>query len=259
MPEYPYQTWQRLFGKKWPSLAELAVIYKKAGINAPAGSYEGNIALQKKVIGGWDPYTAPAAPAATPAPKAKATTTTTKAATKASAVGPVPVQPGLSAEQFADTLALGEATLAEQIRAALAGEATSRRLEESQLAANPADFVAYELYKRFVKEQGFDPQSDPRSNAEIQDIFELALGLNEGTSIGTGRFGVDLPTTGSISRSELGGFSDSDIGILSSFLRGGVETGGGGEFQGINPADFFKELGEGLVPVIQGQRTQYRF
>ena len=69
---------------------------------------------------------------------------------------------------------------------------------------------------------------------------------------------MELPTTGSISRSELQGFNPTDIGILSSFLRGGVETGED-KFQGINPEDFFTELEEGLVPVLPQQRTQFKF
>ncbi|KKL58976.1 hypothetical protein LCGC14_2220000, partial [marine sediment metagenome] len=38
----------------------------------------------------------------------------------------------------------------------------------------------------------------------------------------------------------------------------GVETDGG-QFQGINPEDYFTELEEGLVPVLPDQRTQFRF
>jgi len=137
--------------------------------------------------------------------------------------------------------------------------ADTRRLTEAQLAANPADFVAFELYKRSLQEQGFETQSDPRSDVEIQDIFSLALDLEGlgGESLGVGRFGVDLPSTGSISRSQLGGFNATDLGILSSFLKGGVEVGDD-TFQGINPEDFFNELSEGLIPVLQPQRTQFR-
>lgn len=181
----------------------------------------------------------------------------------------VPVQPGLQAEQFADRLAL-EKFIADQLaelerdRIALQEQrdADARRLTEAQLGANPADFVAFELFKRSLEEQGLTPQSAARSDVEIQDLFSLALGLDEGASIGTGRFGVDLPTSGSISRSDLQGFSATDIGILSSFLRGGVSKGVDQEFsgfQGINPEDFFKELDEGLIPTLAPQRTQVSF
>ena len=155
--------------------------------------------------------------------------------------------------------------LTEQNRAAEASEALlaeaqadARRVQEAQLAANPADFVAYELYKRGLVEQGFTPEGAIRSDVDIQNLFSTALDLNEGTSAGAGRFGVDIPSTQSISRSELQGLSKTAIDTLSSFLRGGVDTGEG-EFQGINPADFFTELEEGLVPVLPGQRTQFVF
>ncbi len=243
MAELVYQTWERITGRPWSDA--------HAG-GFTDGSYAANIEIQRRLLEGWNPY-APVAPAPPPAPAPKP-------AAKPAAPGPqaVPVQPGLTAEQFADQLALGEATLAEQIRAAMVAEGNARRLEESQLAANPADFVAYELYKRSLVDQGFQPEGAVRSDEDIQDLFSLALGLNEGSSIGAGRFGVSLPSTQSVSRSELVGFSDSDIDILSSFLRGGVNTAEG-EFQGINPADYFQELEEGLVPVLPSQRTQFRF
>ncbi len=252
MAELVYQTWERITGRPWSDA--------RAG-GFTDGSYAANIAIQKRLLGGWNPY-APAAPAPAPAPP--------PASAPAPAIPPeitalieslsVPVQPGLTAEQAADQLALGEATLAEQIRSNMAAEATSRRLEESQLAANPADFVAYELYKRSLKDQGFQPEGEVRSDDEIQELIATALGLNAGSSLGTGRFGVPLPSTQSVSRSELAGFSESDIDILSSFLRGGVNTATGTrtDFQGINPADYFKELGEGLIPVLPGQRTQFK-
>ncbi|KKN29517.1 hypothetical protein LCGC14_0843290 [marine sediment metagenome] len=241
MAELVYQTWERITGRPWSDAA-------KGGFTT--GSYADNIALQQKLLGGWNPF----APATKPkaAPKAAAVTP------KVPSPGPVPVAPGITAKQWA-------AMLTEQVRAAKAQElllsqsqADARSLQEAQLGANPADFVAYELYKRSLQEQGFATESAARSDLEIQDIFSLALGLESGENLGLGQFGVELPTTGSISRSELQGFNPTDIGILSSFLRGGVETGED-EFQGINPEDFFTELEEGLIPVLPQQRTQFKF
>ncbi|KKL09838.1 hypothetical protein LCGC14_2561850 [marine sediment metagenome] len=245
----------------------------------------------------------------------KAAPTAAKAAPKASTAvskTSVPVLPGLQAEQFEKQLTL-EKFIADQLaqlerdRIALQEQrdTDARRLTEAQLGANPADFVAFELYKRSLQEQGFDTQSPVRSDTEIQDLFSLALDLEkqqppgieaprpgEPTGgfdrfidpdrvgrlgedmrglfpsppqasisnpdvLGTGQFGVDIPTTGSISRSQFQGFNPTDIGILSSFLRGGVEVDDG--FQGINPEDFFTELGEGFVPTLTPQRTQFRF
>lgn len=250
MAELVYQTWERITGRPWSDA--------RAG-GFTTGSYADNIALQKRLLGGWNPYApSPAPPPPTPAPAPPPAPSIPQEIADLIKSLSVPVQSGLTAEQAADQLALGEATLAEQIRAAMAAEATSRRLEESQLAANPADFVAYELYKRSLVEQGFTPQGAVRTDPEIQDLFSLALGLDAGDTIGTGQFGVDLPTTQSISRSEFQTFNPTDIGILSSFLRGGVETGEGA-FQGINPEDFFTELEEGLIPTLAPQRTQFRF
>ncbi len=249
MAELVYQTWERITGRPWSDAA-------KGGFTT--GSYADNIDLQKRLLGGWDPYAAPAPPPPAPTPSPAPTPAIPQELSDLIESLSVPVQPGITAEQFADQLALGEATLAEQIRAAMAAEATSRRLEESQLAANPADFVAYELYKRSLVEQGFTPEGEVRSDTDIQDLFNTALSLNEGGSAGTGQFGVNIPSTQSISRSELQGLSRTAIDTLSSFLRGGVDTGEG-DFQGINPADYFTELEEGLVPVLPGQRTQFVF
>jgi len=173
---------------------------------------------------------------------------------------PVPVQPGLQHEQFLLGIGLQE-TIANQLaELQRAQQADARRLQEAQLGANPADFVAFELFKRSMEEQGLETSSPARSDVDIQDLFSLALDLEgvDGASIGTGQFGVDLPASSAISRSQLQGFNATDIDLLSSFLRGGVETDEG-TFQGVNPGDFFTELEEGLIPVLPGQRTQFRF
>jgi hypothetical protein len=60
--ELVYQTWQRITGKPWSAAA--------AG-GFTNGSYEANIALQKRLLSGWNPY-APAAPAPAPAAPAPA-------------------------------------------------------------------------------------------------------------------------------------------------------------------------------------------
>jgi len=203
----------------------------------------------------------------------KAAPTAAKAAPKASTAvskTSVPVLPGLQAEQFEKQLTL-EKFIADQLaqlerdRIALQEQrdTDARRLTEAQLGANPADFVAFELFKRSLQEQGFTPTTgEARSDIEIQDLFQTALDLEgEGVSVGTGQFGVDIPSTGAISRSQLRGFSPTDVGILSSFLRGGVDIDEGPETQlaGINPEDFFTELEEGFVPTLPQQRTQFRF
>lgn len=247
MPELVYQTWERITGRPWSDA-------RKGGFTT--GSYNDNIALQKRLLGGWNPYAPKAAPK--PAPKPVAKRPAPKPAARAPSPGPVPVAPGLSAQQWEAALALQRETAQELARLQAEAQADVRRQQEAQLGANPADFVAYELYKRSLEEQGFEPEGAVRSDEDIQDLFSLALGLDAGDSAGVGRFGVDIPTTGSISRSELQNLNPTDIGILQSFLRGGVETDGG-QFQGINPEDFFTELEEGLIPTLTPQRTQFRF
>ncbi len=256
MAELVYQTWERITGRPWSDA-------RKSGFTT--GSYADNIALQKRLLGGWKPYAPKAArrPAPKPAPKAAPRPA-------APSPGPVPVAPGLSAQQWEAALSLQRETAREMARLQEEAQADVRRQSEAQLGANPADFVAYELYKRSLEEQGFTPESAARSDIEIQDLFNLVLNLekSEGgdttvgpygpvSTLGTGRFGVGIPTTGSISRSELQAFNPTDIGVLSSFLRGGVETDGG-QFQGINPEDYFTELEEGLIPTLTPTRTQYR-
>lgn len=246
MAELVYQTWERITGRPWSEAA--------AG-GFTTGSYADNIALQQRLLGGWNPFAAAGKPKAKKPSKGKPKIGGKKG--KISGPQAVSVQPGLQHQQF--LLGIGLQEMIAQLQAELQreGQADVRRLQEAQLGANPADFVAYELYKRSLVEQGFEPTGDVRTDEEIQELFELALG-QEGTrreTLGAGQFGVDIPTTGSISRSELQGYSPTDIDILSSFLRGGVETDG--DFQGINPEDYFTELEEGLIPTLPTQRTQY--
>ena len=102
--------------------------------------------------------------------------------------GPVPVLPGLSAQQWEAALALQAEIQRGQLVLQEEQAADSRRLQEAQLGANPADFVAYELYKRSLVDQGFTPEGAVRSDAEIQELVDAALGLNAGDTAGTGRF-----------------------------------------------------------------------
>src|SRR3989304_2531440 len=118
MAEYPYQTYARLVGRNWPGAAELATLYRQLGITAPVGSATGNIALQKALLGGWKPgqvAAAPRAPAPAPRPAAPARS-------PASGLG-VPVQPGITAEQWAASFGLQERIAAYQEATARAAEA----------------------------------------------------------------------------------------------------------------------------------------
>ncbi|KKK49311.1 hypothetical protein LCGC14_3136350, partial [marine sediment metagenome] len=165
---------------------------------------------------------------------------------------------GLRREQFEADFGLRERQFGlEQERFGL-----ERTLAEAQLAANPSNFVALELYKRSLEEQGITAPSGrgPLGDEDIQDLFGLVLGLEGGPTQGTGQFGVDIPAPGAISRSQAGQFSESDIALLSSFLKGGIDVGEG-EFAGINPADFFQEVEEGFIPTLEEAQdlTEVRF
>ena len=130
-----------------------------------------------------------------------------------------------------------------------------RDIAEAELAANPANFVALELYKRAIEGQGGAvPGAGGAAVGDpgIQDLFSQVLDLGGAESQGTGQFGVQIPTPGSISRSQFQQFTGSDIGLLESFLNAGVDVGGG-EFAGINPEDFFQEVQEGFIPTVRRQ------
>ena len=163
---------------------------------------------------------------------------------------------GLSREQFEQAkFEFGSQFGLEQEKFGL-----ERTLAEANLAANPSNFVALQLYKRSLEEQGITAPEGQGAlgDEDIQDLFSLVLGLEEGSTQGTGQFGVGIPTPGAISRSQAGQFTESDIGLLESFLKGGVDVGQG-EFAGINPADFFQEVEEGFIPTIDPGLAEVRF
>lgn len=355
MAELVYQTWERITGRPWSDAA--------AG-GFTDGSFDANIALQKRLLGGWNPFE----PAPTKTTTTAPTTTTTAPKTVTTSTTPIPVDPGLLAQQWEAMLTLEKyiadlqasmsaldraetgriadlqaeidrATLAQnqlQFEAALAFDVEKlglsreefdfrvdqfrqqfglqreqfdfqketfaqefglrreqfeadfglrerqfefqqeqfaetfgleqerfgleQTLAEAQLAANPSNFVALQLYRRSLEEQGLVAPSGQGSvsDEEIQDLFSLVLGLEGGATQGEGQFGVELPTPGAISRSQFGQFTESDIGLLESFLRGGVDVGEG-EFAGINPMDFFQEVEEGFIPTIDPGLTEVRF
>ena len=55
--ELPYQTYERVTGKKWTggNSADIQSAYKQYGITAPAASSEANLALQKALLGKGTP------------------------------------------------------------------------------------------------------------------------------------------------------------------------------------------------------------
>lgn len=256
MAEYPYQTYARLVGRNWPGMAELKTLYGQIGITAPVGSAAGNVALQKALLGGWRPgqIVGAAAPAPAPAPAAPAPAAPAPTGYPSSLF----IDPG-SYMNLQDKLIAAQ-KYATDLQATIDREnlKQQRYTTEAQLSANPADFVAYELYKRKLQEQGLAPQTGAvRSDADIQAMFNSIIGAAPEVSAGIGQFGVNIPTTQSVSRSQFQTFDPTDLAILSSFLKGGVQQGG--TRVGINPEDYFQKLQEGFIPYVNTGATQYSF
>ena len=241
MAELVYQTWERITGRPWSDAA-------KGGFTT--GSYADNIALQKKLFGGWNPFAAKAAPK--PAAKKAAA----KAAPKAATPGPLQIEPGMW-ERIQEELMLLEKWIADENIRMQEEQATQlRRTTELQYSTSPIDFVAYELYRRDVEEQGFDPMAPSSSDADIQAMMDQLIGGEETGNL-LGEFGVDIPTTGQISRSQFQDISQSERDILSSFLKRGVETDGGQV--SIDPGDYYNRLAEGFIPTLSKPVTRYQF
>ncbi|KKN26351.1 hypothetical protein LCGC14_0875650 [marine sediment metagenome] len=243
MAELVYQTWERITGRPWSDA--------HAG-GFTTGTYDENIALQKRLLGGWNPYAPKAKPAPKPAPRRQAA-----AARPAATPAALQIEPGMWLRIQEELMKLEREIAAEQIRVQEEQQAQLRRTTELQYATSPIDFVAYELYKRELEGQGFDPMAASRSDVDIQAMMEQLVGGEGETGRLLGEFGVDIPGTEQWSRSQFRGLAQSEQDVLSSFLRAGVETGGGEV--SIDPGDYYRRLAEGFVPTLQKPTTQYRF
>lgn len=256
MAELPYQTWARIMGTAWPTGSAMQAVYRQYGITAPVGSAAGNVALQRALIAGR-PAAAPSA-ARPAAPRAA-----TAAAPKPSGYpGGLFVQPGLFEQLEQERIALQKYIADLQNKADVENLRQQRFATETQLSANPADYVAYELYKRKLQGEGYTPQTGAaRSNADIRGMFESIVGPPTTPEAiryaDTGQFGVPIPKTQEISNKQFQTFDPTDLAILSSFLKGGVQTGG--KQVSINPEDYFKRLQEGFVPSINTGATKYSY
>ena len=65
---------------------------------------------------------------------------------------------------------------------------------------------------------------------------------------GTGAFGVTIPRTGEISRSNFSNYSQDELSTLGSFLKGGINVGG--QQVGIDPNDYLKQVQQGFIPTF---------
>ncbi len=238
MAELVYQTWERITGRPWSDAA-------KGGFTT--GSYADNIALQQKLLGGWNPYAQ-----ATAKPAAK------KAAKKATTPSALDIQPGMWLQVQQENIALQKYIADLQQKAQEEQAAQLRRTTELQYATSPIDYVAYESYKRELEEGGYEPLAAAQSDEAIQAMMAQLVG-GEGVGNLLGEFGVDIPQTSQWSRSQFQDVAQSERDILSSFLRAGVETPGGEDVT-IDPGDYYKRLVEGFVPTLGGAGpTRYSF
>jgi hypothetical protein len=166
-------------------------------------------------------------------------------------------------------------------------EVRAERLLQAQLAANPADFVAYEFYKRglgapqdmaLAEQMGAQGEGGPQnllgedypdappaySDETLQQVLSSVQGgqnaLYNPALGGTGAFGAQINSPNELSRKQGMSLSNDEMGILSSFLRAGVETSPGGARVAISPDEYFRQAENSWVPTMSGaggQRTNY--
>ncbi len=159
-------------------------------------------------------------------------------------------------------------------------EARNERTLQAQLAANPADTVMYEYYKRGLElsEGGGEPYDPynlglgaggeggqaPTGNypaappAYTDETLQglMAAITGEGGALynpdlgGTGAFGANIPSPNEISRKTFQGLDKTDLEVFGSFLRAGVETSPGGPRVAIDPADYLQQLQQSWVPTL---------
>lgn len=75
---------------------------------------------------------------------------------------------------------------------------------------------------------------------------------------GQGAFGSTINAPNQLGRADYGGLSDSEKGILTSFLNAGVNMNG--HQVSIDPSDYFAQMQKSWVPTLNGgvgQQTQY--
>lgn len=180
---------------------------------------------------------------------------------------------------------------------ARAQEYREERLLHAQLAASPADTVLYEFFKRglgtpeelagegpggtgiqqvadtlgdFLEDgrtlSGEDYIAPPPAYSDealqqlMDDIFGVTPGAGYNPNLsGIGAFGAEIKSPGNISRSQFLGMDPSTLGVLSSFLRGGVQTEPGVDASrvSINPEDYFAQLVRSFIPTAETTKTVY--
>lgn len=175
-----------------------------------------------------------------------------------------------------------------QTEIARAGEMRQERQLQAQLAANPEDTVAYEYYKRMIGQPGaWDTAQQFAAGQQQAETPPSAINPSDLTNIngapyaapppayndqtyqglisniqgqgqpewnpglaGQGAFGAQIVSPNRISRGLFSRFSPTDIGILNSFLRGGVSTQPGGPRVALKPEDWWAQVQRSFVPTL---------
>lgn len=158
-------------------------------------------------------------------------------------------------------------------------DARAERELQARMASNPADFVAYEFYKRQLGQPssiGQDtgnvqqntnpdfqqssndfqtPGSVPSINPAYSDssLSSVASSLFSPTGAGynpnlggKGVFGATIPSPNKFSRAEASKLSQSEFDILGSFLKGGINIGG--KQVAIDPNDWLQQAQNSWIP-----------
>jgi hypothetical protein len=168
-------------------------------------------------------------------------------------------------------------------------EARQERLLQAELASNPGDTVLYEYYKRGLGEptasgepydpfnfgvgavdqalsqagalaQGqaptgqFTPPPPPYSDETLQQLVS-SISSGQGPAYnprlgGVGAFGAQIPSPNEFSRQQFQSLDATDLGVLGSFLKAGVETSPGGQRISINPEEYLNQVYKSWVPTL---------
>lgn len=183
-----------------------------------------------------------------------------------------------------------------------AREYREERLLHAELASNPADTVLYEFFKRGLGTpealQGggvggtgagaiadtlggflnggptlsgvdYTPPPPAYSDEALQQLADTVFGGAGGGAgynpnlSGIGAFGAEIKAPNQISRNQFLGMDPSQLGILASFLKGGIQTVPGDDASrvAINPEDYLTQLINSFIPTIESvggaTTTQY--
>ena len=179
-------------------------------------------------------------------------------------------------------------------RLAYIAEQRTEQALQAQLASNPADFVESQNYLRGLEGSpeilalseefagqgggfqvfgetlpenllgepyvaGNPPYTDETIQGVGNDLFTGGVrSLYNPDLGGEGQFGVNVASPNEISRRQLGSFSGDELGLIESFVKGGVKKGTNNQLIGINPADYWKQVQQSFTPGLSGSlRTNF--